>query len=242
MFDLTGKTALVTGSTQGIGRAVADVFLKSGASVWIHGSRDAEKAKKTAEALDSPLWCVCDLSERDAAAALYEKTGDVDILVCNASVQYRTKWYEIGDPELETQLQVNFRSTLALMQRYSASMREKGKGRILTVGSVQQYRPHADMAVYAATKCAVMSLVRNIAKQEAPYGITVNNISPGVIDTPRNAGALADAAYSKKVLAGIPCGYVGSSYDIACAALFLCSDEGRYVTGTDITVDGGMAL
>lgn len=242
MFDLTGKTALVTGSTQGIGKAIADILLRSGAKVWIHGSRDETKAQTVAKELESPLWCVCDLSERDSANALYAKTGGVDILICNASVQYRTKWYEIGDPELSTQLQVNFRSTLALMQRYSASMREKGAGRILTIGSVQQYRPHVDMAVYAATKCAVMSLVRNVAKQEAPHGITVNNISPGVIDTPRNAAALADAVYSKKVLAGIPCGYAGSGYDIAYAALLLCSDEGRYITGTDIIVDGGMAL
>lgn len=86
-------------------------------------------------------------------------------------------------------------------------MKEKGFGRIVTIGSVQQYKPHKDMAVYAATKCAVVSMVENIAKQVAPFGITVNNVAPGVFVTPRNDVALADEEYRGKILAGIPVGY-----------------------------------
>ena len=128
------------------------------------------------------------------------------------------------------------------MQDYYPAMKEKGWGRVITVGSVQQTKPHPDMAVYAATKCAVMSLVRNVAKQVAPYGVTVNNLSPGVIATPRNDAALSDPVYAEKVLAGIPMHFAGEPSDMAGAALLLASDAGRYITGIDLVVDGGMGL
>ena len=98
------------------------------------------------------------------------------------------------------------------------------------------------MAVYAATKCAIQSLVNNVAKQVAKDGVTVNNLIPGVIDTPRNTTALSDSEYAKKVVDGIPMGIVGEASDCAGAALLLCSDAGRYITGIELTVDGGMKL
>ena len=101
---------------------------------------------------------------------------------------------------------------------------------------------HPDMAIYAATKCAVMSLVRNVAKQVAPFGVTVNNLSPGVIATPRNDAALSDPLYAEKVMAGIPMHFAGEPSDMAGAALLLASDGGRYITGIDLVVDGGMQL
>ena len=128
------------------------------------------------------------------------------------------------------------------MQRYAPDMKKNGFGRIITVGSVQQVRPHPDMAVYAASKCAVLSLVKNTAKQLAPFGITVNNIAPGVIATPRNADALADPDYAARVMAGIPMGRAGEASELAGAALLLASAAGSYITGVDITVDGGMSL
>ena len=149
---------------------------------------------------------------------------------------------EMNREELEKQLQVNFKSTLKLFQLYGKKMKEKRWGRLITVGSVQQYKPHKDMAVYAATKAAQMNLVTNIAKQLAPFGITVNNLAPGVIATPRNEAALSDAEYAKKVYEGIPMGYAGTAEDMAGAALLLCSDAGRYITGIDLVVDGGMKL
>ena len=121
-------------------------------------------------------------------------------------------------------------------------MKEQGWGRILTIGSVQQYKPHKDMLVYAASKCAQMSMVENLAKQLAPYGITINNLSPGVIRTPRNTVALEDKEYEKKVMEGIPCGYTGEPRDCVAGALLLCSEEGRYINGIDLVIDGGMRL
>ncbi len=242
MFDLKGKTALVTGSTQGIGLAAAKILAQYGAKVFVHGATSMEKCRRAAEKVPGSVPVCVNLADCDAAKKLYDATGDVDILILNASVQYRTPWDKIGEEETETQLRVNFKSSLSLMQAYYEKMKEKGWGRIITVGSVQQYKPHKEMAVYAATKCAVMSLVKNIGKQLAPYGITVNNLTPGVIDTPRNEKALSDPEYKKKVMEGIPMGFAGDADDMAGAVLLLSSDAGRYITGADIVVDGGMSL
>ena len=201
-----------------------------------------EKCERAAAKIENASFVCVNLSDKDAAERLYMETGNVDILVLNASVQYRTPWDEIGTEEFSNQVQVNMKTTLDAMQLYAKSMKEKRWGRIVTVGSVQQYKPHKDMAVYAATKSAVMSFVRNIGKQLAPYGVTVNNLNPGVIATPRNDKALSDPEYRKKVLDGIPMGYAGEAEDMAGAALLLCSEEGRYITGIDLLVDGGMSL
>jgi NAD(P)-dependent dehydrogenase (short-subunit alcohol dehydrogenase family) len=248
MFDLTNKRALVTGSTQGIGFAIAECLAKQGADVIIHGSSSYDKCANAAErifntGIQGKLGiAVADLSAKDGAEKLYNAIGDVDILVLNASIQYRKKWNEITPEEMETQLQTNFKSSLRLIQLCGPYMEKNGWGRVVTVGSVQQYKPHRDMAVYAASKAAQMNLVTNLAKQLAPLGITINNLSPGVIATPRNEAALADKEYSKLVMAGIPAGFAGTAEDCAGAALLLCSDEGRYITGIDLTVDGGMKL
>lgn len=246
MFDLTGKIAVVTGATQGIGEAIARGFAKQGAKVYVTGATSIEKCKKVTDSINAEGGCaipiLCDLSKPDAAKEMHRLTGDADILVLNASVQIRKGWQSITEEEIDLQTMVNFKSSFLAIQEYEPYMAQNKWGRILTIGSVQQYRPHKDMAIYAATKCAQMSLVKNLAKQIAPNGVTINNLSPGVIATPRNADALADKEYAKLVLSGIPMGYAGGSNDIVGAALLLCSDEGRYITGTDLTVDGGMSL
>lgn len=243
MFDLKGKRALVTGSTQGIGKAVASILAQYGATVIVHGSSSLEKCKKAAGEMEGTLeTAVADLSQADCAGRLYEQTGDVDILVLNASVQFRRAWDEITPEEFDIQINTNLKASLMLIQKYVPHMKSQNWGRIVTVGSVQQHKPHKDMAVYAASKCGQMSLVTNLAKQLAPFGITVNNLSPGVIATPRNEEALNDPVYAKKVLDGIPLGYAGTAEDMAAAALLLCSDGGRYITGTELIVDGGMHL
>lgn len=242
MFDLTGKTALVTGSTQGIGFALAKCLAGRGAKVYVNGASSKEKCERAAAEIPGAQPVLCSLDREDCAEELYRITGDVDILVLNASVQFRNSWDAITSREFDTQVQVNFKASFLLIQKYAPAMKQKGFGRIITVGSVQQYKPHVQMPVYAATKCAQMSLVQNLAPQLAPFGVTVNNISPGVIATPRNGQALADPVYSKTVYAKIPAGYAGAPEDCAGAVLLLCSDEGRYITGVDLPIDGGMHL
>ena len=204
------KTALVTGSTQGIGRAIAARLVRDGFRVMVHCSRDLAKAERVRAEIGAHGAVVCDLSDRAQVAALHGQTGDVDVLVLNASVQYKQKWQGITDREMDTQLEVNVISTLHLMQAYYPAMKSKGFGRIITIGSVNQHRRHPELSLYAATKCAVMSLVENIAKEVAPFGVTVNNVSPVAIATSRNAAVYEDAAARAQVEACIPLGRFGT--------------------------------
>ena len=236
------KTALVTGSTQGIGKAIAERLVKEGYRVCVHCSRDIQKAERVREEIGAAQAVVCDLSDMRQVAALKEKTGDVDVLILNASVQYKESWQDITDETFDKQFDINVKSTLKLMQAYYPAMKEKGFGRIITIGSVNQHRQHPELSAYSATKCAVMKFVEVIAKQVAPFGVTVNNVSPGAIATPRNASVYNDEAARKKVEDCIPLGRFGKPEECAGAVILLCSEQGAYITGTDIIIDGGMRL
>lgn len=250
MFDLRGKTALVTGSGQGIGRAIALLLAEHGARVivnWVSNDAVAQITLDGIKAIGGEyLTWKYDLSKptikEDWEAFAKENNIAVDILVLNASVQYRNPWDQITNEEFDKQMHVNVRASLALIQACVPAMREQKWGRIVTVGSVQQYRPNTAMAVYAATKAAQRNLVMTLCAQLAGDGITINNIAPGAIETIRNVEALADTAYRAKIEKSIPVGFVGQPEDIAPTVLLLCSNEGRYITGTDIPVDGGMSI
>ena len=236
------KRVLITGSTQGIGKALAKAFVKAGDHVCVHCSKDIEKAERVRKEIGAHQAVVCDLSNMDEVNALYEKTGAVDCLILNASVQYKELWQEITDETFDKQFDVNVKSTLKLIQAYYPAMKENGFGRIVTIGSVNQYRQHPELSVYSATKCAVMKLVEVIAKQVAPFGVTVNNVSPGAIATPRNESVYNDEEKRKAVEACIPMGRFGTPEDCVGAVLMLCGDQGAYITGVDINIDGGMKL
>lgn len=236
------KSVLITGSTQGIGKALAMAFVKEGYQVCVHCSKDLEKAERVRREIGAQQAVVCDLSNMEEVNELYEKTGAVDCLILNASVQYKELWQDITDEMFDKQFDVNVKSTLKLMQAYYPAMKEKGFGRIVTIGSVNQYRRHSELSVYSATKCAVMKLVEVIAKQAAPFGVTVNNVAPGAIATPRNESVYNDEEKRKAVEACIPMGRFGTPEDCVGAVLMLCSEQGAYITGTDIIIDGGMRL
>lgn len=236
------KSVFITGSTQGIGKALASAFVKAGYQVCVHCSKDMEKAERVREEIGAHKAVVGDLSNMDEVQSLYEKTGAVDCLILNASVQYKEAWTEISDETFDKQFDINVKSTLKLMQAYYPKMQENGFGRIVTIGSVNQYRQHAELSVYSATKCAVMKLVEVIAKQVAPYGVTVNNVAPGAIATPRNESVYNDEEKRKAVEKVIPMGRFGTPEDCVGAVLMLCGEQGAYITGADIVVDGGMRL
>lgn len=233
---------LITGSTQGIGKALAVAFIKAGHQVCVHCSKDIEKAERIRKEIGASQAVVCDLSNMDEVNGLYEKTGAVDCLILNASVQYKELWQDITDETFDKQFDINVKSTLKLIQAYYPAMKEKGFGRIVTIGSVNQYRQHSELCVYAATKCAVMKFVETVAKQVAPFGVTVNNVSPGAIATPRNESVYNDEEKRKAVEKCIPMGRFGTPEDCVGAVLMLCSEQGSYITGTDIVIDGGMRL
>lgn len=242
MFDLSGKKALVTGSTQGIGFEIAKILSIHGATVYINGAESSEKCIAASEKIKGSIPVKANLLKTDEIDSLYEKTGDVDILVLNASIQYKRAWNEYTDEEYDIQMNCNLKSSYLLIKKYSEGMKKRGFGRIVTVGSVNQYNQHPELSLYGVTKAAQLKMVQNIAPLLAPYGITVNNVAPGAIDTPRNADAFKDETFRKNVEQKIPCGYVGKPEDVAPAVLLLCSDEGRYITGADLTIDGGMRL
>ncbi len=249
-FQLNGRAALVTGSSRGIGRAIALGLAECGAVVAVHGTKPAKTLDDTLADVRklSPrsIAVMGDLSDPDVPARLVAETisslGALDILVANASIQIRKPWAQVTQAEAEQQMQVNFHASLRMIQAAVPAMRAKRWGRILTIGSVQQQRPHPDMVVYAASKSAQENLVRNLAKQLGPDGITINNLAPGVILTDRNTAALSDEAYAARVRDMIPLRDFAAPEDCVGAALLLCSDAGRYITGVDLLVDGGMAL
>jgi len=250
LFDLKGKTALVTGGSQGIGKAISLALAEYGADIVINYRSGKALADQTqAELTEMGARChliQCDLSSIDSAKIiakfLQDNRLEVDILVLNASVQIRKPWNEVTPEEYELQLNTNFRASLFLIQELYPIMVKKNWGRILTIGSVQQVRPHQQMIVYAASKMAQVSMVKSLAPQFAPSGVTINNLAPGAIATGRNEEVLADEKYKALVESKIPVGYVGEPYDCAAMALLLCSEASRYITGQDIFVDGGMGL
>lgn len=248
LFDLSGRNALVTGSSQGIGKAIALALAEYGANVLIHGRDERTMAEETAAmaqafGVKSGVLLV-DLAETNAAETLYRQSnellGTIDILVLNASVQIRRDWQQVAPEEFDRQVMINWRTSLQLMQQFVPDMAAKKWGRILTIGSVQQTKPHPQMIVYAATKSAMVNTVKNLSARVANDGITVNNLAPGVILTGRNEAVLSNETYREAVRQRIPAGFFGEPTDCAGLAVLFCSDAGRYITGQDIFVDGGM--
>ena len=231
-FDLTGRVALVTGSTRGIGKAIADALEEYGAKVIRHGVHGG----------DLP-FDLADPAAIDRAFDALEAKGETpDILIANASIQAKIPWTEFPLDEAKAEMQVNFFATLRMFQRVYPKMKAQKWGRLITVGSVNERRPHPDMCVYAATKSAQENLVRGIARQVAAEGITVNNLCPGVFYTDRNKECLADPVYGPKVTAAIPMHDYAMPEDAAGAAVLLASDAGRYITGATLMIDGGLSL
>ena len=249
-LSLEGKVALVTGSTRGIGRAIAVTFAAAGATVAVHGSTAAAcdasvideirdeggRAAGFGADLTDPGAC-CDL-----IASVTDAFGTIDILVLNASWESRASWQDIDVTTIDRHWYVNFRSSLLLCQQAVPAMQARGWGRIIALGSIQECKPNPNLLVYAATKAAQDNMVRTLARELGPVGITVNNLAPGAIETDRNAAVLKDAAIRDRVIAQIPVGRIGIAEDCVGAALLLASDAGSYINGTTLRVDGGWHL
>lgn len=240
------KKAIITGSGRGIGRQMAIELASEGIFVFVHYAGNDEQANITKNMIESAGGkCALikkNLCDEDCAYYIYSQTGDVDILIHNASVQYRKKWAEITEEEFCDQINCNLKAPLFLTQKYVPHMKEQGWGRIISVGSVQEKKPHDDMLVYSSSKCALTGMMRSLSLQLCGTGITVNSIAPGVIATDRNAESLADDKYRSVVLSKIPMNRAGDASEFRGIVRLLCSDDASYITGQNIFVDGGMGI
>jgi len=246
MFDLTDRTALVTGATGGIGGAIARAFHKQGATVAVSG-RQTDKLEKLAAELGSRVHVLpCDLADRAAVAGLVDAAiaslGRLDILVNNAGLTRDNLFMVMKDEQWDEVIAVNLTATFMLMRAASrAMMRAKtGYGRIVNISSVSGVMGNPGQGNYAASKAGVIGMSKSLAREVASRGITVNCVAPGFIST-----AMTDALNEKQVAAikeAIPAQRFGSPADVAAACVYLASPEAGYMTGQTLHVNGGLAM
>ncbi|TIQ36633.1 MAG: SDR family oxidoreductase [Mesorhizobium sp.] len=257
-FSMAGRRALVTGGSVSIGREIVRVFAEAGADVAVHSARAADIAFGQPDAAEEAVREVREKGRRGVAIDadfaepgeatrcvqdVIKALGGIDVLVVCASIQYRTPFLELPADQIERQIQINFRATIELLQTALPGMKDNGWGRVLTIGSINQTRPESDLAVYAALKSAQHNLSFNLAKDYAPHGVTINNLSPGLVITERNRWRREDAAkWAEIQKSSAPMQRAGQASEMAGAALLLCSDAGSFITGIDLQATGGRHL
>jgi 3-oxoacyl-[acyl-carrier protein] reductase len=243
MFDLTGKTALVTGATGGIGGAIARALHAQGAKLAISGTRRDALDALAAE-LAGAVVLPCDLANKDAVEALVpdaEKAlGQVDILVANAGVTKDNLFVALRDEDWDHVLNVNLTATFRLARAAVKLMMRKRFGRVIGITSVVGVTGNAGQSNYTAAKAGMIGMFKSIGKEYAKRGVTANCVAPGFIATP-----MTDKLNEKQrgsILALVPAGRLGAGSDVAAAVVYLASDEAAYVNGQTLHVNGGMAM
>jgi 3-oxoacyl-[acyl-carrier protein] reductase len=244
MFDLTGKKALVTGASGGIGGAVARALHAQGATVALSGSRTAPLEALAAELGDRAHVTPCDLSDGAAVDALPKAAADamggLDILVNNAGVTRDNLFMRMSDAEWDQVIAVNLTAAFRLSRACLRGMMKTRWGRIVSVTSIVGVTGNPGQGNYAASKAGLIGMSKSLAQEVASRNITVNCVAPGFIETAMT-GALNDQQ-KEKLLGGIPAGRMGRADEIAAAVVYLASEEAAYVTGQTLHVNGGMAM
>lgn len=248
-MKLAGKIALITGSSQGIGRAIAERFAQEGADVVINYNRTpggAEDALRNVEAAGRRgLIVKADLSDttqvRNLIATGIEHFGRLDILVNNAGIETHAPFWEVTEDDYDRVLNVNlkgvFFATQAIVRHFMAT---KQPGKIVNISSVHEDLPFPNFAAYCASKGGLKMLTRNLSVELGQFGITINSIAPGAIETPINTKLLNDPQKLSALLAQIPLARLGKPQDVSGLATFLASSDADYVTGATYFVDGGL--
>lgn len=244
MFDLSGKTALVTGASSGIGTAIAKALHAQGATVAISGTRKDALDAVASELKDRVHVLPCNLSDPAAVEALIpsanEKMERVDILVNNAGITKDNIFIRLKDEDWDQVIAVNLTATFRLARAAAKDMMRKRFGRIIGITSVVGFTGNAGQGNYAAAKAGMVGMTKSLAAELASRNVTANCIAPGFIATPMTDAL--NEAQKKAILDSVPAKRLGTSEDIAAAAVYLASDEAAYVTGTTIHVNGGMAM
>lgn len=248
LFSLNGRTALVTGGSSGIGRAIATALAQAGASVVI-AARGRERIDEVVRALTESgcraAGVVADLSTRtgihDAAETATEPFGEPDILVNSAGINIRPPFAEITESDWDATMTVNALAPFLLGQRYAKGMAERGYGRLIHISSQQAHRAFVSSGVYGASKGAVESLMRSEAEAWGRHGVTSNTLVPGFVLTPLNARLQEDPAKVAELAERTMIGRNGLPSDFAAAAVFLAGPGSSYVTGHSLFIDGGMS-
>ena len=243
-IDLSGRTALVTGSTRGIGHAIAGTLALAGARVAVVG-RDRARAAEVAAALSSEAkGFACDVADTASVTALVEEVegafGAVDILVNNAGLTRDNVLFRIKDEDWDAVLDANLRGAFAAIRAASRGMMKRRWGRIVNIASVVGLVGNKGQANYAASKAGLIGLTKSVAKELASRNILANVVAPGFIDTDMTAAMTAEARTA--LSAQIPLGRLGTPQDIAGVVAFLASEHAAYVTGQVLVVDGGMVM
>ncbi|HLV04070.1 glucose 1-dehydrogenase [uncultured Georgenia sp.] len=248
LFDITGRLALVTGSSRGLGLALAEGLAQHGARVVLHG-RDpqalARAREQVAAAGDGQVPTVSfDVTDaaavRDGVASLVAEHGVPDILVNNAGIQRRAPFNEFDPADWDAIVAANLSSVFYVSQQITRGMAERGSGKVVNIGSVQSLLARQTIAPYSATKGGVAMLTKGMAADLARYGIQVNAISPGYFATELNRALVEDEAFNAWVVNRTPAGRWGRFEELVGTLVYLCSDASSFVSGQNIFVDGGM--
>jgi glucose 1-dehydrogenase len=248
---LSGKVAIVTGSSSGIGQAIAVRLATEGASIVVDYRSHPEGANDTQKQIEAAgskaIILQADVSRLDDTQKLvdqaWQQLGSCDILVNNAGIEKGADFWDVTEKDYDEVLNVNLKGAFFLTQAFVRRLRDaKRPGRIINISSVHEDMAFPHFSTYCASKGAMRMLTRNLAVELGPLGITINNIAPGAIMTPINQSLLDDKPKLDALLKNIPLGRLGKSDEVAGLAAFLASDEASYITGSTYIIDGGLIV
>lgn len=248
---LAGKTALVTGASRGIGRAIALGYAAAGAAVIVNHLDDRSAAEEVVHEITTAggraIAAQADISRLSSHAELLDRAsaafGTLHILVNNAGIEQRAPVLEATEQTWDQTIAVNLKGPFFLTQAAARAMiASRVRGRIVNISSTHETRPLAGASIYSISKGGLAMLTKSFALELAPHGITVNALIPGAVRTDINRTVLADPAYEARVVARIPLQRIAAPCDLVHGAVFLASEGAAYMTGAHVTVDGGLSL